>query len=178
MGRVTVIVAGRLTRSLGIMDPFQDPDYIAACEAQSNGDLSAARTNYERAASGGNVVALGELCCVCDQLGDLEAVRVHAQKLEAFALMSVEASYTAAKCLDNCVNTFGFEGAKGKFMKYLLNAAEIGNPIAELEVAANYWDGANGFKQSSDQARYWVRKARRSLAPDPLPDWAAEILET
>jgi TPR repeat protein len=159
------------------MDPFRDPSYIAACEAQARGNLEEARTHFERAAAEGNHVALGELCAVCDQLGDLAAVRLHAKRLEALALMSSEVSYVAAKCLDLCSNTFGFDGASEKRVKFLLNAAEIGNPVAQLEVAANYAEGSNGFARSRVQAREWVRRAMRSMPSEAIPQWAREILE-
>jgi hypothetical protein len=159
------------------MDPLRDENYIAGHEARKGGRLVEARTHFERAAGDGNFVALGELCSLCDQLGDVEAARVHAKKLEELALMSAEVSYVAAMYFDSCYNTFGLEGVERMRVKYLLNSAEIGNPIAELEVGSNYWDGANGFRRDPDQARYWIRRGQASLAPEPLPDWAAAILE-
>ncbi len=155
------------------MDAFEDPNYIAGCEARTGGDLLRARKCFELAAGDGNYVALADLCDVCDQLGDFEAVYTHVAKLQSLALMSAEISYGIAKLFEGLPGAFCFGHAADLRIKYLLNAAEIGNPMAQLEVASNYWFGNNGFTQSADEARRWVHRASRAIQ---LPEWATEIL--
>jgi len=158
------------------MGPLDDPDYVAGSKAQDEDDFEKARRHFERASDRGNFFALGELCIVCDRLGDLDATRRHTAKLEALALMSAEASYVAAKSLESCFNTFAFDECKTKHNRYLLNAADIGNPMAQLEVASNLSLGANGFEKSRVDAQRWVRRAADQLGNDGLPDWAREML--
>src|SRR5690349_12432270 len=82
--------------------------------------------------------------------GDRQAVKAHAARLEGLAERSAEAAYVASKAFEHgaCAEVFGVDTSQTKRKLYLLKAAQLGNPLAQIELAANYAYGANGYGEN------------------------------
>jgi hypothetical protein len=143
------------------MDPFSDADYVAGCEARDSGDLNVARRRLELAAKRNNPVAVLALLDVCYDLEDPDAALAHAAHLERMAESSAECAYVAAKAYEfgPWLNFVDADEADAKRKGYLVKAAELGNPMAQLELAANYGLGLNDFAENLDDFKRWVTAA-------------------
>ena len=174
------------------MDPFADADYEKGRTAQEAGDLKAARSHFELAVSRGNPVALLELIEVCFELGDVAAAKAHASDLQARAQSSAEISYVTSKAFEHgaCLDIFGMDAAHEKRKEYLVRAAELGNPIAQIEVAANFAYGTNNFAKDLAEFSKWINRAAKDAPVEaarcfvdvaqlegmPVPQWASRAL--
>ena len=126
--------------------------------------------------------------------GDREAVKTHAARLENLAQSSAEAAYVASKAFEHggCAAVFGVDAAHEKRKLYLLKAAQLGNPLAQIELAANYAYGTNGYGENLREFEAWIARAAENEPLEAarcyaevgqtkglsLPQWATRALRT
>lgn len=124
--------------------------------------------------------------------GDRDAVKSGAARLEQLAQSSAEAAYVTSKAFEHgaCLFVFDVDTAHAKRKQYLLKAAELGNPLAQIELAANHAYGTNGYKESVEEFDKWIARAAQNepaqaarcyadvaQAKDlPMPSWATKAL--
>ena len=161
------------------MDPTTDTDYLAGTGAREAGHLVQARAHFEVAASRRNALAVFELCEVCFDLADMPAVKRYAEELETLAEESAEAAYVASKAYEcgACFSIVDSNIAAMKRKAFLLKSAELGNPVAQIEVASNYVYGANNFEKDIQQFDGWLNLAAQAL-PKQASEFFVEVAAT
>jgi TPR repeat protein len=95
--------------------------------------------------------------------GDREAVKTGAARLEQLAQGSAGAAYVASKAFEHgaCLFVFGIDTAHAKRKQYLSRAAELGNPMAQIELAANHAYGTNGYEENIEEFQKWIGLAAK-----------------